>query len=119
MTLPFDPETRNFSLTNALGCASAAQLAYAKPETADRTLIGEWGFESVKHYASPSGTVYDTQAFLATGKALVLVSFRGTEPKNIIELCVSNRHHRGARVLFGYETTGKPRTVHEIGRAHV
>ena len=29
----------------------------------------------------------------------------------IIDVCVNNRHQRGARVLFEYETTGKPRGV--------
>ena len=32
-----------------------------------------------------------------------------TEFRKTIDLCVTNRHHRGVRVLFGYETTGKPR----------
>lgn len=83
MPFPFDPTTRSFSLTNALGSALAAQLAYADPDDADRALRNDWGFDDVKHYASPPGTRYDTQAFLALRSDLLLVAFRGTELHNI------------------------------------
>ncbi len=42
-----------------------------------------WGFDDVRHYAAPPGTLYDTQAFLALRSDLLLVAFRSTEPQNI------------------------------------
>ncbi len=83
MAWSFEPANRAFSLTNAMGSALAAQLAYLDPAAADRTLGADWGFGPVKHYASKAGSAYDTQAFVAPRSDLVLVAFRGTEPKMI------------------------------------
>src|SRR5437867_4086707 len=83
MAFPFDPAAPDFSLTNALGCGLAAQLAYADAGAVDSTAKNDWGFDRITHFASPPGAKYDTQAFLAVKSDLVLVAFRGTEPKNI------------------------------------
>lgn len=83
MAWSFEPANRAFSLTNAMGSALAAQLAYRDSATADRTLGADWGFGPAKHYTSMAGTAYDTQAFVAPRSDLVLVAFRGTEPKKI------------------------------------
>jgi triacylglycerol lipase len=82
MIFPFDPSTKSFSLTNAMGCGLAAQLAYADASTVDSTFRG-WGFDAVKSFASPRGPIYDTQAFVGIRHDMVLVAFRGTEPRNI------------------------------------
>jgi triacylglycerol lipase len=79
----FEPTNRAFSLTNAKGSALAAQLAYQSPATVDRTTGTDWGFGPATHYTSTAGTAYDTQAFVAPRSDLVLVAFRGTEPKVI------------------------------------
>jgi triacylglycerol lipase len=82
MAFRFDPTAADFSLTNALGSALASHLAYAGTGEWVATLRDLWGFEDVKIYASPPG-VYDTNAFLAVRSDMVLVAFRGTEPRQI------------------------------------
>lgn len=83
MAFPFDPGARGFSLTNALGSALAAQLAYADPSTADAMLTGEWGFKTVSHYQAPPEGIFPAHGFLAVRDELALVAFRGTDPRHI------------------------------------
>jgi triacylglycerol lipase len=83
MAFPFDPGARGFSLTNALGSALAAELAYADPGTADTTLKTEWGFKTTFHYAAPPGDLFPAHGFLAVSDELALVAFRGTDPAQI------------------------------------
>lgn len=71
----FDPETTAFSWKNAHGCAMASILAY-EPE--DK--ITEWvedAWESDLQFISGNGT----QVFVMGMKKMILVAFRGTEPK--------------------------------------
>jgi len=82
MAFPFDPTATQFSLTNALGSALASRLTYQSAGDWEATLRTLWGFEDVKTYVSPPG-VYDTNAFLAVRSDMLLVAFRGTEPRQI------------------------------------
>lgn len=83
MAFPFEPAVSSFSIKNALGSALASQLAYSDRAAIEAKAKGDWGFASVKHYATSSGSLIDTQGFLASRSDMALFAFRGTEPEKI------------------------------------
>jgi hypothetical protein len=121
MPFPFEPNNQKFSITNALGSALAAQLAYAKPSDIEAKVKGDWGFQDVKHYTTPPPSLEDTQAFVAIRDDMVLVAFRGTEPDNIkdwvtdgnVALVPSQLGHLHAGFSRAFNTVG-PRMLNDL-----
>jgi len=77
----FDADATEFSWTNAYTCARAAQLAYAKKAAIGRHIEQEWGEqEQIQHHdwRFIENETTDTQAFVMTTDAMILVSFRGS-----------------------------------------
>ena len=77
----FDADTTEFSWANAYACARAAQLAYAEKAVIGRHIEREWGRqEQTQHHdwRFIENKTTDTQAFVMTTDAIILVSFRGS-----------------------------------------
>ena len=75
--LRFHPDKRSFDLANALASAKASQVAYQRKADVLQTLA-DWGFPQAKFFSRKG-----TQGFVAGRDDLVLVAFRGTEPKKL------------------------------------
>lgn len=73
----FHPTKTSFDLVNARATARASELAYKLKADVLRTLTG-WGFPNVKFFSRKG-----TQGFVAGNDELILVAFRGTEPKKL------------------------------------
>ncbi|MGW5053754.1 lipase family protein [Actinokineospora sp. NPDC004072] len=83
--LTFDQTATGYSLRQAYWMAEAARLAYKGQEEIERT-AREWGFDRVRHHETafrPPFPLEDTQAYVAASDRMILVGFRGTEPKKI------------------------------------
>ncbi len=96
----FNPYNTRFCKTNALGMARAAELAYEDREQV-KAKVTEWGFEKFEFFDSN-----ETQAFIAGKDDMILVSFRGTEPKKVQDLFTDAQLFKapgpGGRVHFGF-----------------
>lgn len=75
-TFAFVADTTAFKWENAHGCAMASYLAYGTENTI-KSQMKKWSAEH--QFVSANGT----QAFVMSTDRLVLVAFRGTEPKKI------------------------------------
>jgi triacylglycerol lipase len=73
--LDFHPNKTSFDVVNAQALAGASQLAYRRKADILETLA-EWGFPNAKFFSRRG-----TQGFVAGNDELILVAFRGTEPK--------------------------------------
>lgn len=74
----FVPFSTRYESQNALLLAKAAQLAYAQDEAFIKRRLVEWGLgESYIFDRS------DTQGFVATNEQVIIVAFRGTEPRQL------------------------------------
>ncbi len=73
----FDAETREFSKKNAYGLGRASLLAYEK-EKDIKTETYSWGLGEFDFFANK-----DTQAFISGNDDVLLLAFRGTEPKSL------------------------------------
>ena len=89
MSLTFEPNATEYSLNNArlLGLASA--VAY-RPEPEIRSWAAANGFDTKTfRFFSERGEgiakLFDTQGFVAENDSILLVAFRGTEPKQILD----------------------------------
>ncbi len=78
--LDFHPNKTSFDLVNALATATASKLVY-KPEAEVLETLGDWGFPNAEFFSREG-----TQGFVAGNDELILVTFRGTEPKEIEDL---------------------------------
>jgi pimeloyl-ACP methyl ester carboxylesterase len=78
----FRSDTTYYQPENAWCLGQAARLAYEDP-TATETRCREWGLTMTRFLKSPRRARYDTQAFVAANDRLVVVAFRGTEPKKL------------------------------------
>lgn len=63
-----------FSWPAALSLAMASRLAYSSPEEVNATARNSWGFTSCQFISEG-----DTQCFVASTSAVLLIAFRGTE----------------------------------------
>jgi hypothetical protein len=77
----FVPFAGSFQLANAYWLARAAQLAY-QDEADIHTTCRAWGLES--RFIADLTT--DTQLFVAADDQIVLISFRGTEPRQLMDI---------------------------------
>ncbi len=77
--LDFHPNKTSFDLVNAQALAKASQLAY-KPEAEVVATLHDWGFPNAKFFSSKEK---GTQGFVAGNDELILIAFRGTEPKKL------------------------------------
>ena len=75
--LDFRPNKTSFDLVNAVATARASELAYKPKADVLRALEG-WGFPNAKFFSRKG-----TQGFVAGNDELILVAFRGTEPKKL------------------------------------
>jgi triacylglycerol lipase len=75
----FDSKQTKWSGNNALACAMASELAYSYGATIAAT-AKKWGY--------PQSVFLDrreTQGFVASNSDMILVAFRGTEPKKLLD----------------------------------
>ncbi|MEV0081744.1 lipase family protein [Saccharopolyspora sp. NPDC050642] len=83
--LEFDHAVTGYRLQHAYWLAKAAKLAY-DDEATIRETAREWGFDRCEYFHAEldgSFPIEDTQAFAAGSDRMVVVAFRGTEPKKI------------------------------------
>lgn len=73
----FNHKATKFDLKNALRLAEASLLAYRAERTVKAEAQNQWGFDRFKFF-----DVYPTEAFIAADKNVIIVAFRGTEPKS-------------------------------------
>lgn len=78
----FRPDTTLYHPENALALGQAAQLAYADA-AAISTRCAAWGLPDSRYIESTGSSGLDTQLFVAASDALVVIAFRGTEPKKL------------------------------------
>lgn len=78
--LPFNPQKTTYDPVNAHSLARAAQLAYQPKEDVLGTLAN-WGFPSARFFSRKG-----TQGYVAGNDEMILVAFRGTEPKRMEDL---------------------------------
>ena len=67
-----------FDLHRAYSLALASELAYSEPDTIERTVVHQWGFQRFYFY-----DVDETQCFVAASSDAIIVAFRGTETDEI------------------------------------
>ena len=72
----FDPNTTRYRGENALVLADCAKLAYKKSRVISQALMQQWGFKSYRFFSRKG-----TQAFIAANEDIIILAFRGTEPK--------------------------------------
>jgi len=74
----FIATTSRYHGENALVLADCAKLVYEKPGVISQALMQQWGFKSFRFFSRKG-----TQAFVAANQDIIIVAFRGTEPKRI------------------------------------
>ncbi|MCI2417953.1 lipase family protein [Saccharopolyspora sp. K220] len=80
-----DHTVTDYQLQHAYWLAKAAKLAYAEEPTIRETTM-EWGFDRCEYFhgeLDASFPISDTQGFAAGSERMIIVAFRGTEPKKI------------------------------------
>ncbi|WP_031069620.1 lipase family protein [Streptomyces sp. NRRL WC-3742] len=81
----FDHDAAGYGLAHAYCLARACDLAYKDGVTIDRQ-ARDWGFDTVRHHATaftPPFPLQDTQAYTMASPRMIVVAFRGTEPREI------------------------------------
>ncbi|MGW1990253.1 lipase family protein [Embleya sp. NPDC001921] len=81
----WDHTASGYNLAHAYWMARAADLAYKNPAEVE-TRARDWGFDQVRHLASPHAMPFpieDTQAYVMASDRMVVAAFRGTEPAQI------------------------------------
>ncbi len=78
----FHSDTTFYHPENAYCLGLAAQLAY-EPAKKIEASCGEWGLDRTRFIESPKASKRDTQLFVAANDRVVVVAFRGTEPKKL------------------------------------
>ena len=76
-SLSFFPHTTTYRYQNAVLMAKASQLAYQSPEIIQEK-VSKWGFPQFAFFDRK-----ETQAFVAGNTEMILVAFRGTEPRKL------------------------------------
>ncbi|WP_190812532.1 lipase family protein [Saccharopolyspora pogona] len=80
-----DHTVTDYQLPHAYWLAKAAKLAYAD-EAEIRETTRQWGFDDCDYFHAEldaSFPIEDTQGFVARSDKMIIVAFRGTEPKKI------------------------------------
>jgi triacylglycerol lipase len=85
----FEPNARGFSALNAVSLCNAALLAYS-PQDDVRRFLSKWDFDLASFRPLRQA---DTQGFAVRGAAGAIVSFRGTEPTNILDWFSDFNYH--------------------------
>lgn len=86
--LEFHPKKTTFDLVNARALAEASQLAYAS----DADIVKKcksWGLPNVKFFSRGG-----TQGYVAGNDEVIIVAFRGTEPKEMEDLMADAKMKR-------------------------
>jgi triacylglycerol lipase len=78
----FHPDTTQYHPENALALGQAAKLAYGTQEEITARCV-EWSLPRARFIESASVGKRDTQLFVAANDALVVVAFRGIEPRKL------------------------------------
>ena len=78
--LAFNPKKTTYDPVNAHSLAQASQLAYKSREDILKRLKS-WGFSNAKFFSRKG-----TQGYVAGNAEMILVAFRGTEPKEMEDL---------------------------------
>ena len=74
----FVPITSSYQGENALVLTDCARLAYEKERVISQALMEQWGFRHFRFFSRKG-----TQAFVAANDDIIVVAFRGTEPKKL------------------------------------
>ena len=90
-TWRFEPQAREVSAINAVALCNAALLAYSPPEEVQRFLRKWDGFDLGTFRSIRQA---DTQGFAVRGNGGVILSFRGTEPTNILDWLSDVNYHQ-------------------------
>ncbi len=77
----FDPAARGYSRENAWWLGRFAELAYATPDAICQA-VNPLGLTTFRFFDGPRT---DTQAFLAANRNVILVVFRGTQPRKLLD----------------------------------
>ena len=105
----FEPEASGLSAINAVALCNAALLAYS-PQDDVRRFLSKWDFDLATFKPLRQA---DTQGFAVRGPAGVVVSFRGTEPTNILDWFSDfNYHSLDFCKSHGFEPSVIPGSVH-------
>jgi triacylglycerol lipase len=86
--LDFHPKKTTFDLVNASALAQASALAYKSDAQVIKTLKG-WGFPEARFFSAQG-----TQGYVAGNDEVILVAFRGTEPKELEDLLADAKMKR-------------------------
>lgn len=78
----FHPDTTFYHPENAYSLGLAADLAYEDADVV-AARCAQWGLPRVRFIESTRASRRDTQLFVAANDRLVVVAFRGTEPKKL------------------------------------
>lgn len=84
----FDPRTTQYRPQNALLLAKASLLAYKSPESI-KPEVERWGFPQFAFIDRK-----DTQVFLAGNSEMILLAFRGTEPRTLQDWMTDSKMKR-------------------------
>lgn len=102
----FDPLATTFSLQNARLLGQAAAVAYREPADCERWARANGLDEDFSFFSTAGITrLCDTQGFIAQNKQIVLIAFRGTEPRQRIDWL--------SDIQLLHETWGHP-----VGKVH-
>lgn len=74
----FVPITTTYQGENALVLTDCARLAYEEKSVISQAFMEQWGFKHCRFFSRKG-----TQAFVAGNDDIVIVAFRGTEPKKL------------------------------------
>ncbi|MGA5820702.1 lipase family protein [Kitasatospora sp. NPDC094028] len=81
----FDHHATGYSLAHAYCLALASDLAYKDDAVIDRQ-AADWGYTATRHHETrftPPFPLEDTQAYTMASDRMIVVAFRGTEPREI------------------------------------
>lgn len=98
---PFRADETEFHLTNSWWLAEAAMLAYVDDATFLASQLRAAGLDHVRTYESPESSLWDTQGWIAHNDRYVIVSMRGTDPREIKDLLTDLNFLQTGSVLRG------------------
>jgi len=103
---PFRPTAQQFERVNAWWLAELSMLAYADGDGFIKRQLKAAGIHHVKRYASPEGSLHDTQVIVAHDAHTILVAFRGTEPDQWKDFLTDLNAHQTASTSGGKVHSG-------------
>jgi len=87
-SIPFDSDTRTFSMNNAYWLAQAAQIAYQDKGTIEQA-VRDLGMDEFQFLSKD-----DTEGFIAANDQNIVVAFRGTQPSHLKDLLTDAKIHK-------------------------